>query len=444
MKKLMNLVTPMACVAILQGCASSPLPEWKPAATPPPIFAPSAPAPPITPLPSQGPEPAPASAHAPAPASMPPPAMASAPASTPAPASSAPQPTGTRPTSSSSVPFDVLDRFWSKQLPRKTKLIDVRYATSRKPVFNGRVHTGYGSQRLIASYPETGVVTVSVPVTVHRTGFTERPWLTFMESEEDHFVLKKTVKQQKDDFYHQIRSQLSATQNNAAFIYVHGYNVSFDDAAIRTAQIAYDLGGVALPVFFSWPSTGKTLPYTVDENNSEWTATQLRTFLADFATRTEAKRIVILAHSMGSRAVSRALSELIKSDMQTAKKFTSVILAAPDMDSQIFEDQIAPHFKAAQLPVTIYSSNNDKALVASRFAHEHPRIGYGLPDVFVHPPFETVDATGVDTDWLSHSYYGSSPVLLKDISEIISSNKTATERSLKSNWKNGRKWWVLP
>jgi esterase/lipase superfamily enzyme len=40
------------------------------------------------------------------------------------------------------------------------------------------------------------------------------------------------------------------------FYNVHGYNVSFDDAALRTAQLAYDLTFDCPAAFFSWPSKG--------------------------------------------------------------------------------------------------------------------------------------------------------------------------------------------
>ena len=193
----------------------------------------------------------------------------------------------------------------------RTKVIEVRYATSRAPIYKNNALIGYGVKRLISPYPDTGIVRVSIPISVHREGVIERPWLNYFASDDEHFVLKNIMKQQKENFYQQLKAQLSITYNGAAFIYVHGYNVSFEDAALRTAQIAYDLGGIASPVFFSWPSLAKPVPYTVDENNSEWTYIHLKAFLTDFASRTEARKIVVLAHSMGSRPVSRALSKII-------------------------------------------------------------------------------------------------------------------------------------
>jgi esterase/lipase superfamily enzyme len=45
--------------------------------------------------------------------------------------------------------------------------------------------------------------------------------------------------------------------------YMNGYNVTFADAARRTAQIAYDLRFEGDPAFFSWPSQGDMAACTV-------------------------------------------------------------------------------------------------------------------------------------------------------------------------------------
>ena len=61
-----------------------------------------------------------------------------------------------------------------------------------------------------------------------------------------------------------VRRALEATGRDQAFIYVHGFQTSFDQAARRAAQLAYDLDfdleadfrGV--PMLFSWPSRGRS------------------------------------------------------------------------------------------------------------------------------------------------------------------------------------------
>jgi tetratricopeptide (TPR) repeat protein len=54
-----------------------------------------------------------------------------------------------------------------------------------------------------------------------------------------------------------------------AFVFVHGYNTSFDAALFRVAQLAYDLGTngapFGIPFLFSWPSAADPKHYVYDE-----------------------------------------------------------------------------------------------------------------------------------------------------------------------------------
>ena len=49
------------------------------------------------------------------------------------------------------------------------------------------------------------------------------------------------------------------------FVLIHGFNVSFEEAAIRAAQIGYDLKVPGEMAFYSWPSHGSTAAYSADE-----------------------------------------------------------------------------------------------------------------------------------------------------------------------------------
>src|SRR5262249_17966168 len=49
-----------------------------------------------------------------------------------------------------------------------------------------------------------------------------------------------------------------------AFIFVHGYNTSFNSAVKRTAMIAFDLGFDGAAFLFAWPSLNKRSRYRSD------------------------------------------------------------------------------------------------------------------------------------------------------------------------------------
>ena len=52
-----------------------------------------------------------------------------------------------------------------------------------------------------------------------------------------------------DSFYEDLASWLAKVPVKQAFVFVHGYNVLFEDAVYRTAQLAYDLGFEGAPIF---------------------------------------------------------------------------------------------------------------------------------------------------------------------------------------------------
>jgi esterase/lipase superfamily enzyme len=63
----------------------------------------------------------------------------------------------------------------------------------------------------------------------------------------------------------QVGAALSGAGSKSVLLFVHGFNVTFTDAALRTAQLAHDLSFGGVPFFFSWPSAGETRSYFRDE-----------------------------------------------------------------------------------------------------------------------------------------------------------------------------------
>jgi len=73
--------------------------------------------------------------------------------------------------------------------------------------------------------------------------------------------------------------------------------------------------------------------------------------------------------------------------------------------------------------ISIYSSSNDWALLASKKAHRYKRLGEGGPNLTTFPEWrqiEVLDATSVDESLLGHSYYGDSPTILRDVRGVLS------------------------
>jgi esterase/lipase superfamily enzyme len=63
--------------------------------------------------------------------------------------------------------------------------------------------------------------------------------------------------------------------------------------------------------------------------------------------------------------LTRALAEISKSGKRLAGQVRELVLAAPDIDATVFKEQIAPFLTSAAQGITLYVSDNDKALMAS-------------------------------------------------------------------------------
>ncbi|WP_197706826.1 alpha/beta hydrolase [Sterolibacterium denitrificans] len=305
--------------------------------------------------------------------------------------------------------------------------VSVFFATDRNQT--GKTNPGemFGADRANLTY---GTCEVSVPRD-HRMGELESPSIWRLEFREDpakHVVLLRAAVASKDRFFADVAERVRRSQAGSAFVFVHGYNVTFEDAARRTAQITYDLGFDGAPTFYSWPSRGATPAYTVDEQNIEWAQANLRNFLEDFFTRSDAEHVYLIAHSMGNRALTRAVASLLADKPALRRRLSEVILTAPDIDAEVFRRDIAPALTAAGRPVTLYASSADKALIASRKVHGYARAGDSGNGLVVVPGIETVDATQVDTSLLGHSYFAETRSVLSDMFYLIRDNKRADQR----------------
>lgn len=315
------------------------------------------------------------------------------------------------------------------------------YATDRSVTGKTAAEEVFGGGRSSLSY---GSCDVSIPRD-HRKGELESPSILRLEFRQDpakHVVLLSTTVSSKDKFLADVAARVRQSPRRNAFLFVHGYNVSFADAARRTAQIAYDLSFSGAPVFYSWPSQGATAAYTVDEQNVEWAQANLKAFLEDFLARSEADDIYLIAHSMGNRALTRALAAVIADKPALRGRLKEVILAAPDIDADVFKRDIAPALAAGGRPITLYASSEDMALVASKKVHGYARAGDSGPGLIVVPGIETIDATSVDTSLLGHSYFAETNTVLADMFYLIQNGQRASQRSglRPIDTKSGRYW----
>lgn len=317
--------------------------------------------------------------------------------------------------------------------------VRVFYGTDRAPTGPGK----FGPRRNETAEPISyGSLFVSVPRD-HQAGEVNPPSWWQRADPAEHMIILNRIPKSQAQFLADIRDSLARSGSQSSFVFVHGYNVSFDDAALRTAQITFDLKYGGAPVFYSWPSEGAVRDYAADYDNSDWARTNLKNFLLAYARDSGARDIYLIAHSMGNRALTFALTDLFGEHPEMRGRFKEIILAAPDIDAGIFKRDIAPKLTAGGDRITLYVSGEDKALHASKTARsDYVRLGDTSGGIAVIPGIETVDATGLDTSFLAHSYFAENSIVRDDIRKLLQQGLRAAERGLREVIVNpGETYW---
>jgi esterase/lipase superfamily enzyme len=308
---------------------------------------------------------------------------------------------------------------------KKYALVRVYYATDRNRTSNPAPERMFGANYGDISY---GTCFVSIPRD-HRMGEIESPFIWKLEFSPDPnkgVALLQIIPQDRTNFLNAVNSDIEGSAQKRAFIYIHGFNMTFEDAARRTAQLSYDLGFDGAAVFYSWPSQGNVFGYTRDEQSIEYSEEHLEEFLNDFALNSDASNIYVIAHSMGCHALAVAFASLAEKHPSAARRFKEIVFAAPDIDSVVFKTQIAPQIVSTNSPfVTVYASSNDKALTLSRsFYNGHQRLGETVPSPTVIQGMDTIDATAVDTSFIGHSYIGDQRSVISDLYYLFQSGQS--------------------
>ncbi len=311
------------------------------------------------------------------------------------------------------------------------RTVDVFYATDRARTGETYPAEFYGSDRGALDY---GRAEVTIPNS-HRPGDIETPsvWrLDFGVDPARHIVLKSiTPSDDAAAFFADLNATITSRGRDELFVFIHGYNVSFAQAAKRAAQLAYDMNFSGVPVLYSWPSRGTTVGYVSDTAVVRLSGRRLMGFLEGLAVRSGASTIHVIAHSMGNRALTDAL-ELMATRRtalgQADPVFAQVIFAAPDVDAGLFLAML-PTFRPLARRMTLYASNQDWALAASRRLHgDAPRAGQGGRDIISDANIDTVDMSLLGDDMLAHSYFAQDSSALLDLVTLFWRNLTPARR----------------
>ena len=153
--------------------------------------------------------------------------------------------------------------------------------------------------------------------------------------------------------------------NGHIVIYVHGFNVPFDGAVYRMAQLVADAEPEAAPVLFTWPSLGSTFAYVYDRESAAYSRDALEQVLHIAVASPRVTQVTILAHSMGTWLTMETLRQYAIREGRIDPKITNVILASPDLDADVFRTQFEA-LGAERPNFTLLIARDDRALLLSR------------------------------------------------------------------------------
>ncbi|MGH6837386.1 MAG: alpha/beta hydrolase [Methylocella sp.] len=259
----------------------------------------------------------------------------------------------------------------------------------------------------------------------HEPGRVERPAFG-SEDPQKHFVARSRRRLDETAFFTELASHISGRigSNRDVLLYVHGFNTSYDEARFRLAQIVDDgrFGGVA--ALYTWPAAGSLLDYGAAKESATIARDALSKLLRRLSELPDIGRVHILAHSMGAWLAMEALREnAISGSPDLNGKLGDVMLAAPDIDLNVFRQQLA-RLDASHVFVLVAS--NDRALSLSRtLAGDRQRLGALDPNnpsdraALEELGVRAYDLSSESTGLIGHGTYADAPLAVRTIAAQI-------------------------
>jgi len=293
-----------------------------------------------------------------------------------------------------------------------------------------RPGTYFGGER--SQSVSYATITVAVPPT-HVPGKIEWPSRAPGNPTTDFVVRDAAYLASEKDFVKSLNAQLAMRPpgRRKVFVFIHGYNTMFAEGLYRFTQIVDDANAPGVPVLFTWASRGHLTDYVYDTNSATAARDELEhTLRLVFASNAE--EINILAHSMGNWVTVEALRQIkISAKLPPISKLGAVVLAAPDIDIDVFKSEMA-RLGNQRKPFFIIVSHDDKALRFSDFiAGGKQRLGAYTNDAELTALGAVViDMTNIKADDPSnHAKFAQLAEIAPEMREVLERGVATQEES---------------
>jgi esterase/lipase superfamily enzyme len=260
----------------------------------------------------------------------------------------------------------------------------------------------------------------SVDVTVppnHVTGRLERPKHLPPDPRVAFSVIHPVLFRSDTSFMAEINRELATRPpgHRKVLLFIHGYNTTTSDAILRLTQFIHDTGYEGVPVLFTWASAAKAPRYVYDLNSALVARVKLKD-MSDILGATDAEGIDIFAHSMGTFLTMEGLVDAAQAHrLGDRKRIDHIVLAAPDIDMDLFRTQIALLPRPIVEKMYILISKDDGALrLSRRIAGGVARVGAADASDLEKLGPTVVDLSDItDSGSGNHSKFAGSPEVVR-------------------------------
>jgi len=277
--------------------------------------------------------------------------------------------------------------------------------------------------------------------------------------------LKDVQQLDRAAFVDEVGRLIQDSPYQSLLVIIHGFREAFPSALRKTAFLGHILDINSPVLLFDWPGNqGNSLNgYRRAQKVAEASGADLARTLKLIIREIQPDRLWLVANSMGGQVVADAFSLLYReadlADEET--EIENVVLTAPDIDLDEFDNQFKHEIKALARNLTVYVSSNDRALLVSRIINRGRRRGESTlnmrnPDQFeeaarvselLEPGNERitlVDVTPVNRTRNFHSFNLETPEFFDDL-YLRLTNITVPRSRLKYpvHTDEGTVYWVL-
>ena len=269
----------------------------------------------------------------------------------------------------------------------------------------------------------------------------------------------------------QLRAAVQASPHKSVLVIVWGFRDWFRSAALKTAYTAYVLDINTPVLLFDWPGNqgeGRG-GYLASREVANKSAPDLGRTLTQVLRETGAENVWLMGSSLGCQTIADSFTWM--ADQPEAQrpptKIDHVVLSAPDVAADAFDDKFAASIQALSRHLTAYVSSNDRALLMSHFINGGRRLGRKAeastpPEERVEPfEFEEalelldlqakgvrnlaiVDATPINRTRNLHHFFTDSPEFFDDLYRQLLQPENMVSRCLHQTRAGpGRDYWIL-